>query len=114
MPPTSRKHICLYTKDNLNSAIEAINAGSIFTATAEKYRIPRSTLRAKILKKYADKNPSPNTILTVDEEDLLVDWIFYMSRNDFPVTKLQVINSVQVLVRNLNRNNPFKDDKPDR
>jgi len=71
---------CLYSINNLKDALSAINAGMSINAASKKYNIPRSTLDAKKKKLYAEKKSEPATILTNEEENTLIDWIFYLNR----------------------------------
>jgi len=54
------------------------------------------------------------TVLTEEEEEIIVRWIIKIGRAGFPVTKDQVISSVTKVVQKLNRPNPFKDGIPGR
>ena len=103
-----------YTKETLNLALEEVKKGHSVFATANKYNIPESTLRAKKENKYADKKPGPATVLTMTEENDLVDWIFNCSRKGFPLTKDQVYESVKYFCKKVGRKNSFVDDKPGR
>ncbi|CAB0015846.1 unnamed protein product [Nesidiocoris tenuis] len=56
---------------------------------------------------------SPASILSSDEEEVLVQWICEMSKARFPVTSEQLKDSVQhLLKKELRRKSPFKDDRP--
>lgn len=105
---------CLYSKDSLHEALCAINAGMNVHAASKKFNIPRSTLDAKKKKVYADKKPGIPTVLSNEEENTLIDWIFYLSRRGFPVTKNQLLDSVQMLIKSLQRKTKFVNDRPGR
>lgn len=111
MEPQKRKQ---YTAAQLNAALVAINEGTSIYEAAQTYGIPRSTLRDKRNNKYTNENCGTQTVLTKDEENKLVDWIFYLGKSGFPVTQDQLLETVAKLVENLGRSNPFKDGVPGR
>ena len=77
--------------------------------------IPRTTLLYKYQGKLPfGKNVGPTPFLTKDEEAEVVKWIMHLSQRGFPVTKNQLINSVQLLIKKLERDTPFKDGRPGR
>lgn len=54
------------------------------------------------------------TVLLNEEENTLVEWIFYLSHKGFPVTKNQLLDSVQMLIKSLHRETIFVNDRPRR
>jgi len=48
-----------------------------------------------------DARSGPATILTSEEENIVVEWILHMSVNDFCITKEQLLNSFLKLVKDL-------------
>ncbi|XP_047106666.1 uncharacterized protein LOC124775876 [Schistocerca piceifrons] len=54
----------------------------------------------------------PYTVLTKDEEDLLVHWVCTMAKVGFPITKLKLLDSVQHLIEQLKCKNPFVFNHP--
>ncbi|CAH2108761.1 unnamed protein product [Euphydryas editha] len=59
-----------------------------------------------------DRKMGPPAVLSRTEEKTIVDWIFEMARAGFPVTMKEVVFSVQRLLTELKRPNPFKDNCP--
>lgn len=104
-----------YTKDDLKNALEAIKNGVPCATASKEYRVPRTTLIGKIKGKYPEdcRNGAP-TILTVEEENLLINWIINLGKMGFPVSKTQLLDSVALLVKKLNRPNNFTDGRPGR
>ncbi|XP_072389487.1 uncharacterized protein [Diabrotica undecimpunctata] len=88
MNPKSR---LLYSEEVMDNAIQALHG--------------RSPQGRKI---------GAETILTGEEENILVKWMMTIAEQGFPATKLQLIDSVQILIKNLKRENPFKDGRPGR
>lgn len=56
----------------------------------------------------------PPTYLSADEENCLVQWILASSNRGFSITKDRLLDSVQILIKKLNRNTPFKNNRPGR
>lgn len=110
-----RSHKTAYTQASVKNALEAVQKGlSIYKASLQ-YRIPKTTL----LYKYqgirpVDAKPGAPTVLTMQEERTLADWIIQLGKSGFPVTKIQLLDSVTMLIKNLERPNPFKDGRPGR
>ncbi|KAF9411109.1 hypothetical protein HW555_009971 [Spodoptera exigua] len=109
MEPQKRKQ---YASALLEAALLAINEGTSIYEASKTYGIPRTTLRDKRNNKYINEHCGKQTVLTKEEEKRLVDWIFYLGKSGFPVTKDQLLETVAKLVENLNRSNPFKDGVP--
>ncbi|CAG4988713.1 unnamed protein product [Colias eurytheme] len=103
-----------YTAHQLDAALMAITNGASVYETSKKFGIPRTTLRDKRDNKYSNEKCGVQTVFTKDEERQLIDWIHYLGRLGFPVTKDQLLETVSKLVETLNRPNPFKDGVPGR
>ena len=95
-------------------ALKEVKRGESIAGVSRKYRIPESTLRAKKENKYADKKPGPASVLSTEEEEEVVNWIFHCCKAGFPVTKSQLLISVQGICKILKKTNPFTDDIPGR
>lgn len=94
---------CNYNKEDVKLAVADALGGMKVAEVSRKYNIPESTIRAKKIKKYSDKRPGPSTVLSDEEENELVEWIFYCCRQGFPVTKQKLVESVKLLCDNDNR-----------
>lgn len=102
-----------YSEENVKQALAAIEAGMTITAAGKEFNIPRQTLSDKVNKKHlgaVGKQP----ILTEDEESFLAEWIINSAKQGFPVTKEQLCNSVKGILDDLQRPNPFQDNRPGR
>lgn len=105
-----------YTPEDLAAALDEIKDKkmSVYKA-AQVYHIPEQTLRNKIKNIYTQQDaPGKPTVLTTTEEDLLVKWVKRLADTGFPITKHQLIFSVTKLVKELGRENTFKDGVPGR
>ncbi|XP_072946806.1 uncharacterized protein [Epargyreus clarus] len=101
-----------YTEENLQEAIAAINNGCSIYKVSKYYNIPATTLRDKRSRRYCSDAPGRKTILTKEEEGDIVDWINYLGKHGFIVTRDQLRRGVTKVVENLNRPTPFKDGIP--
>lgn len=105
-----------FPTDLILSAIEAVEKGASYRSVAKAYSIPASTLFRK--KKFPDSiklcRRGPPTVLTKEEEEELVQWIQERASTGCPPTKKELMDTVEVFVKNLNRKNPFTDGRPGR
>lgn len=111
---TSKKLNRKYQPNDMQMAIKDILETKLSVrAASRKYNVPFSTLWSKYNGKYpVEARPSPATILTTEEEQLLVQWILHLSATGFCVDKEQLLNSVQKLVRDGKKETLFTDDRP--
>lgn len=77
------------------------------------FNVPRTT----IIDKVSGRSPIPRqigitTILSRQEDNLLVKWILYLADSGFPVCKEQLLDSVEMLIKQLKRPNTFKEGRP--
>lgn len=105
-----------YTEECMTKAVEAVKNGKMSAYRAHKeYGVPRTTLLDKVKGRVpVERKIGADTVLTKEEENLLVKWIFHVSQCGFPITKQQLIDSVQILVKNLDRENNFNNGRPGR
>lgn len=103
-----------YKKEFLIAALKAVESGLSINAASAKFQIPRSILHSKVIGKYSNKKPGPVTILPPAQEALLTEWIFLCSDRGYPVTKMQLLNSVRMLVNEMGIKNPFNGNQPGR
>ncbi|CAF4828048.1 unnamed protein product [Pieris macdunnoughi] len=98
----------------MEAAVEDVRLHkSPYKTAAKKFNVPRITLKYKVEGKHPiDRKMGPPAVLSRTEEKTIVDWIFEMARAGFPVTMKEVVFSVQRLLTELKRPNPFKDNCP--
>ena len=72
-----------YSCDNIKKAIDAVNNGMSKRKASAVYGIPRSTLIFRLSSKYIKERPGLVSILTVEEEKTLVNWILACHRQGF-------------------------------
>lgn len=104
-----------YTEQQLLSAVQAVKNGSTQCAAAKKFSIPRSTLFNKITgKTLMGKKPGPRTVLLPEEEQTIEKWVFRLAVRGFPVTKRQLLRSIQLYLNINKRKTIFNDNLPGR
>lgn len=88
-----------YTTEQMAKAIEEVRKGEKISVAATRYGVPRITLHNKITgKSPVDCNLGPATVLSHEEENILVRWVCFMAEKHFPVTKEQLLDSVQKII----------------
>lgn len=103
-----------YDEDKVSRAIEDIKNGMSTKRASEIYGVPRTTLARKLLKADLKRKMGPSTILTLEEEQVLEDWLIAMARRGFPVHRSNLLQTVQKIVKENNRDNCFRDGMPGR
>ena len=103
-----------YTEEDLFKAVEAVKEKAMSTREAAKcFGIPKSTITD-----YCKKNVTKlerigaSTVLTPAEEDVLVLWLQSCLKRGFPRQDENLLNEVQKILIEDERDNPFKDSKP--
>ncbi|XP_044012267.1 MFS-type transporter clz9-like [Aphidius gifuensis] len=110
------KPVNKYTEDDLQEALAKLKDGQSLGSVARQYKIPKSTLSSKHrgLSKQTIQRRGPQCVLGDENEKQLVNWILQMSEHGFPITKSQLINSVQLLFKVSKKSSPFINNRPGR
>lgn len=112
MPPVKGKMLN-YPEEQMNLAIDAVLRGMPVATAAKRFSVPRITLMYKAKgKSPKTRRMGPDPVLTNEEEYILEDWILTMAKAGFPITKSELLDSVQHLIQELQRKNPFLDNRP--
>lgn len=100
----------------MEEALAEVKAGKPIKTTALKFNIPKTTLLYKSTGKLSPsiEKPGPECILGEDNEKHLVDWILYMKNHGFPITKVQLLNSVRMLLNTMKEKTIFPNNMPGR
>ncbi|KAG5895399.1 hypothetical protein JTB14_018753 [Gonioctena quinquepunctata] len=86
----------------------------VFTSS-KTFCVPKTTLLYKSTGVYPiERKIGPETVLSTEEKTLLVRWILHVGNVGFPVTKTQLLDSVEMLVKKLKRTNEFTNGRPGR
>lgn len=100
--------------ENINAAIKAIQVdGMSQKSAAKKFGVARSTLQFRL--KNIDKqyiSCGPPTVLTTNEEKMLVKWLVESCMKGFPRRREDLQNSVKLFLDEQERKSPFKNNLP--
>ncbi|RLU20864.1 hypothetical protein DMN91_007478 [Ooceraea biroi] len=104
-----------WSDEELKKALADVRSGKSVNGISKSSGIPKSTLIAK-WKGYRPigKRSGPPTVLSTEEEAIIVRWMLYLSQRGFPVTKTQLLYNVGYLIKKLGRKTPFTDGLPGR
>lgn len=107
MPPKRAQ----WTEDNLRAALAAIERGQLTQrAVAERYNIPRRTLRNHINSKSTIKRLGRSSILTIDQEKDLVQRIIRFANIGVPVTPKVIRRQAFLFCENYDIKHNFNKD----
>ncbi|KAJ4429219.1 hypothetical protein ANN_26222 [Periplaneta americana] len=113
MPPIKGKMLN-YSTEQMEKALNDVGMGMPVATAAKIHKVPRITL----LYKYKGKSPKSirmgSELILNEEEGLLSKWILSVAKAGFPITKVELLDSVQHLIKELYRPNPFVDGCPGR
>ncbi|KAK9729889.1 Tc5 transposase DNA-binding domain [Popillia japonica] len=103
-----------YSENDLAQAISDIRNGNSSIRQAERtYNVPHSTLINKLKGRTPEtRKMGPATILTQEEEKILVRWINASAKKGFPLNKNLLCETVKDIINSDGRANPFKDGLP--
>jgi len=104
-----------WSDPELEKALVDIRSGKSVNGISKSSGIPKSTLIAKLKgHRPVGKRTDPPTVLSAEEEAIIVRWILHLSKRGFPVTKTQLLNNVTYLIKQLDRKTPFANRQPGR
>lgn len=99
----------------IKKAIDDVKSKKLtLRAAAEKYGIPRSTLHDKVRGKISEWsiNRGPDPYLTLEEETKICEWCINLSKCGFPIKSDDLLNTVQKIVKDSERQTPFLNGRP--
>lgn len=104
----------IYNQDNLTLALAAVRANNMSVrAAAKSYMVPKSTIHRWLINKNSSQRGAGRpTVLTVDEEKLLVECICTLGEWGFPLQDSDVLDIVQDYMKSKNIRSPFKEHRP--
>ncbi|KAF6212246.1 hypothetical protein GE061_012767 [Apolygus lucorum] len=102
-----------YTKEQMRAAVQRVLEGKPMAAAARDNCVPRTSLlyKAKGLRPL-EKKMGPKTILTSHEEKFIGNSVLSISKAGFPTTRVELLDSVQRLLGEIQRENPFTQNRP--
>ena len=114
MPRTYKpKNVIRYTEDELKAAINKVRVEKkAIYGVAKEFNIPRATLRRWIVSTPSHQGRGRNTVLSLDEEKLIVDAVKFVSNCGFPQSRTDIRNMVQSFIQDIKRETPFPNSRP--
>lgn len=107
-----KKYCKGYREEDLKKAIQAVSNGMPKKTAAVKHNVPRATLQFRLSNKFIKCRPGPSTVLTEEEETMLVNWLITSSRKGFPRRREDLIKSVKDFLDKNPRGNQFINNTP--
>lgn len=114
MPAKKKCERSKYSEGQMETAIEAVRSGRLkLNQAAREYNIPKGTLSKKVRRLTIEgTRMGPVPVLTKQEEKTLEDWIVGKAKIGFPMHIDYVKDAVCKVMKDTDRENPFKDDRP--
>jgi len=104
-----------YAYDALEKAVQTVKGGKSIRKAANMHGVPATSLfRAVKCPEKINSSSGPRTILSQKEEKEVVHWILYRAERGFPVTKTELLDSVQFYLSSLQGQTPFTNGRPGR
>lgn len=86
-----------YSEESVKKALASIKNGMPIRTASRTYQTPYSTLACKHRGIYpVARKIGPETVLTPEKENQIVRWMLHVSSSGFPVTKYQLLDSVEM------------------
>lgn len=111
---TKRRKILNYPEEQLQRAVVAVKEGMSVRKASKIFEIPKSTLSDKVSdKRPGDRKIGAPTVLPKQVERNLADWVLECADKwNRQVTKDQLLDSVEVLCKNMNLRTSFALGRP--
>lgn len=104
-----------YSEEDMRGALLAVENGMSINSAAKCFKVPRMTLSDKVKEKTPIvRKMGPPSILSNQEELLLERWILHLASLRFPIRKEQLLDSVQLLSKQLGKQDKFPNGRPGR
>lgn len=104
-----------YSHQQLLLALDAIKSGETALSVSKRFGVPRSTLIYKATGKSTmneERRLGPPPRLGTDAEVMLKNWVLAMAKRGFPVSKSNLMTSVQQILRDLKSQDLFPQGRP--
>ena len=99
----------LWSDESMVAAVRSVEDGKGLRETARLYNVPVETLRRRVTGSVTlDCRPGPATVLTVEEESKLANYIIEMADMGFGLTREDVMRVAYVIAEKCGKDHPFK------
>lgn len=95
-----------YSKTALGKAVDMARRGTSVRKSAASFGIPEATVRRK-MNLQTQRSPGKPTVLTMEEEKSIIDWICLAAQSGFPVDAQRLKTSVAYFLRLSGKPNRF-------
>ena len=109
MPPGKRREN--YTAEQVKEAVTAVKAGLSLRKASEEYGVPKSTIKDHLVEGHGDTIGRP-TVLTEEEEVLIVERVMLLGDWGFPMTPRDLCHFVKAYLDRRGEVTRFKDNLP--
>lgn len=99
---------------SVQCALQALVTGVSYRKASKEYSILVGVLHRLKKNEGLEVKKGPPTLLTSEEELEIVNWILHRAATGIPATADELKDSVEDYVKAINRDNPFKNDRPGR
>ncbi|GAB0091669.1 uncharacterized protein DMENIID0001_065250 [Sergentomyia squamirostris] len=112
-PDKAKEKARKYSQSDLEKAIADFRKGKSLRQAAKEYNVPKTTIFNKLTGRYpvVSKVGQPPTLSSETEKEL-VTWILECGDRWHPVTKSQILDSVEVLCQHYQIPNKFTNGRP--
>ena len=105
-----KRELRLWSENELQEAVKAIQMSMALCRASEFYGIPKSTLSNKVSGHTPlSRKKEPELVLSRELEDRIEKWLITMARIGYGQMKNDVLNKVQELVKKMGIPTPFPD-----
>nr|CAI5826180.1 unnamed protein product [Callosobruchus analis] len=110
----SKRPIHQYKEEQLTSAMAAIRNGMKIREASRVFGVPRGSLQDRLHARVREmpRRMGPHSVFTREEETALKDWCIASAHCGFPLKPDDLINTVQNIISEDNRPNPFTNNRP--
>ena len=99
----------LWSEESMVAAVGYVNEGNSLRGASRLYNVPLETLRRRVLGIVdVTCNPGPCTVLTIEEEDRLVQYSLEMADRGFGLTPEDIRRLAYIIVSRSGRPHPFQ------
>lgn len=104
----------LYSLHTLQCAVEAVEKGMNLHRASIAFEVPYATLHNKVSGKSAvtSRHSGPESILGLDAENMLVEWLIGCAKMGFPISKDGLFDSVKKIIDKSKTESLFKNNRP--
>jgi hypothetical protein len=101
-----------FSEESMKDAIDDVHNGMSIRAAAEKNQVAKTTLCNRLNSNGETPVRGRPTILPLNEEKLLVNWVLRRAVICCPLTRRELLDTVQRIYCKIDANTSFKNNRP--